>query len=84
MNYYLGLDEYYPNSGKRNILQGTIQPKFIQIGNMIRSLKFRPDTLSSESIIQRVDSIQEIVSDVNADFYFLIDEKDKMQPITNR
>ena len=75
MNYYLGLDEYYSGSNKRKILQEIIQPKFIQIGNLIRELKYRSDTISESMVIVKVDSIQNLVDDVNVDFYYLIDQK---------
>ncbi len=77
MNYYLGLDEYYSDSNKRQILERTIQPKFKQIGTLIRDLKFRSDTISDLSVTIKVDSIQKFVDNVNVDFYFLIDEKYK-------
>ena len=79
MNYYLGLDEYYPNSGKRIILENTIQPKFIKVAHMITALKYSLDTLPKDIAISKIDSIQSLVNDVNPDFYFLID-----QPIDNK
>lgn len=73
MNYYLGLEEYYPSSNKRQILEGTIQLKFIEAAEVIRSLKFASDTLSARDKIIKIDLVQSIVSDINNDFYFLID-----------
>jgi hypothetical protein len=75
MNYYLGLEEYYPNSEKRNILQDKIQPNFISVGKLISDLKYSLDTMPRERIINRIDSIQQQVNDINVDFYFLIDQK---------
>jgi hypothetical protein len=74
MNYYLGLEEYYPNSGKREILEGTIQPQFIRVGQMIAALKYAVDSSSREVLISKSDSIQSMVNDLNPDFYFLIDQ----------
>ena len=74
MNYYLGLEEYYPKSGKREILEKTIQPQFIKAGAMIVKLKYAVDTLPQDIKISKIDSIQNIVGNVNPDFYFLIDQ----------
>jgi hypothetical protein len=79
MNYYLGLEEYYPNTDKRKILEGTIQPKFREAAKMIQILKYSNDMLLMDKKIMKVDSIQSIVDDVNMDFYFLID-----QPVNNK
>jgi len=75
MNYYLGLEEYYPKTDKRIILEGTIQPKFREAAKMIQALKYSADTLQLESKIFKVDSIQNIVDNINTDFYFLIDQQ---------
>lgn len=74
MNYYLGLEEYYPNTNKRELLEGTIQPQFIKAGQMIANLKYGIDTMSKESIIANVDAIQNLINSLNPDFYFLIDQ----------
>ncbi|MCF6404816.1 hypothetical protein L3C95_18095 [Chitinophaga filiformis] len=79
MNYYLGLEEYYPNTNKRELLESTIQPQFIRAGQMITGLKYGIDTMSKENIIAKVDTIQNLVNSLNPDFYFLID-----QPVRRR
>ncbi|OUJ69950.1 hypothetical protein [Hymenobacter crusticola] len=75
MNYYLWFDEYYPGSGKRELLQETIQPKLVGIGRAIRRLRFNSSSISDSLIIARVDSIQNLVNDVNNDFYLIVDQK---------
>ena len=74
MNYYLGLEDYYPNTDKRKILEYRLQPKFIKTAQMIARLKYSIDVASRESQISKVDSIQNIVNDLNYEFYFLIDQ----------
>lgn len=76
MNYYMGLDLYYANSGKREILEAQIQPKFIDIGIKMRELKYKFTFLDSTKIVNKVDSIQNLVDNINTDFYTLIDQKE--------
>ncbi|WP_149242838.1 hypothetical protein [Dyadobacter sp. 32] len=79
MNYYLGLEQYYPKTDKRNLLEGTIQPEFIEAAKMIQTLKLSADTLKFEIKIIKVDSIQYIVDNINRDFYLLIDQSVDMK-----
>lgn len=74
MNYLLGLEQYYPGSDKRSFLEDTIQPKLIEIGQMIRALKYPVDSISHNIVGPKIDSIQGKVDDVNNDFYSLIDQ----------
>ena len=79
MNYYLGLEQYYPDSQKRDLLEDTIQPKLIAIGVRIRQLRFPIDSLTKDEIVKKIDTIQLKVDSVNNDFYFLIDQPLKKQ-----
>lgn len=74
MNYYLGLEQYYPNSGKRDLLEDTIQPQFINIATEIRQLRFNKVPILDSEALKKIDTIQWNIDSVNNDFYFLIDQ----------
>lgn len=76
MNYYLGLEEYYPDSNKRAVLQETIQPKFLNIARKLAFLKYNEQHVSDSTRTALVKEIQTLVDNVNEDFYFLISRED--------
>ena len=73
MNYYLGLQEYYPKSGKMEKVQQRIQPKFIRAHNIMLVLRYGRDTVSANKLTLYEDSILNITKDVRPDFYFIMD-----------
>jgi hypothetical protein len=74
MNYYLGLDEYYPKTNKRQILEDTINPKFSQAALLLNELKCRYDTLQVGNKNLIIKKALNLIDEVNADFYILMDQ----------
>lgn len=74
MNYYLGLEEYYPDNSKRVQLQYDIQPLFIKVHKIMVTLRYKSDSLSNEEIVNNINSAQKIVDDINPKFCLLVDQ----------
>ena len=77
MNYYLGLEEYYPKTKKRIDLEDTIQPKFDRAGRMVSEIKFTLDTADRTRFIPQLDSMciraNNLIDTINTDLYSLVD-----------
>ncbi len=75
MNYYIGLDTYYPKSDKRYILENKIQPSISTAMALIVNLKYDLKKLDSAGVQNRVKQIQDSIENVNISLYNLIDQK---------
>ncbi|MGQ7856595.1 hypothetical protein ACUN24_20350 [Pedobacter sp. WC2501] len=76
MNYYIGLDEYYPDGVKRKLLENVIQPKFEESTSMIVDIKYNMDSLNQAELGERITKVKNSVDLLNSELYHLVDQKE--------
>ena len=89
INYYLGLDEYYPNSGKRGTLEGIIQEDLRSIHSSLIDLRYnsgdlnyskiltQKDSIDWSRILLKLDSINAKINDIRPKIYSFIDKSEQ-------
>jgi len=73
MNYYIGLDTFYPDSHKRDTLENHIQPSINSTMKLIVELRY---SLKSDSVDlkNKIKEIQDSIEVVNNRLYHLVDQ----------
>jgi hypothetical protein len=74
MNYYIGLDEYYPDGKKRQILEEKIQHMISSSAKLCVNLKYDLPKLDSVVIDMRTAQIQLSVDSLNYALYSFVDQ----------
>jgi hypothetical protein len=74
MNYYIGLDTYYPESRKREILENQIQPSINAVMTNIVNLRYALPKLDSMAVETKVKEIKDSIEIVNIKLYDFVDQ----------
>lgn len=74
VNYYIGLDTYYPGSHKRDTLENRIQPIFASVADDLLKLKYDLPKLDSIAVEKRLNTIGFEIDALNNKLYRFVDQ----------
>ena len=69
MNNLLGLDEYYPHTGKRGELEGTIQRQFKDMSPLLRDIRYGAET-DDATRKKELMALDSMIQNLYGDLYF--------------